>query len=215
MFKNLIAIVFVLTFLLSACSSKQVPTESVDIPPIYTSAANTAIAEARFAPPTVTPIQEITVTSIQTFPAVSTPTPFMTLLPVPRVAAKGVPIHSLSNDCHNAAFISDLTFPDGAELAPGESFLKSWKFENTGNCPWRNKFSIIFRRGDDMGGTDTDIDKIVTPGRMVKISVSLTAPGKEGTYTGFWMLADADGNAFGNEVSVRIVVSKAAATPAP
>lgn len=74
---------------------------------------------------------------------------------------------------------------------------------------------MLFRRGDVLGGSDTEIEKVIDPGGSVKISVTLTAPEKEGTYTGYWMLADAGGNAFGNEVYVRIIVSKNAAPGVP
>ncbi|MGE5375455.1 MAG: hypothetical protein ACM3XO_10390 [Bacteroidota bacterium] len=40
-----------------------------------------------------------------------------------------------ANGCNHAGYISDVTIPDETVLAPGESFNKTWEFQNTGT--WR------------------------------------------------------------------------------
>ncbi len=71
---------------------------------------------------------------------------------------------------------------------------------------------IIFISGIEMDGETTEIDQDVSTGGTGEISVSLIAPETEGTYTGYWRLANSDGNAFGQSVYVMSVVSEDAAT---
>ena len=58
-----------------------------------------------------------------------------------------------------------------------------------------------------MDGETTEIDQDVFSGSVGDISVSLVAPDTEGTYIGYWKMADSDGNVFGQWVYVMIVVS--------
>jgi hypothetical protein len=66
-----------------------------------------------------------------------------------------------------------------------------------------------------MGGMTTSIDQYTFPGDTSKASVDLFAPETDGTYTGYWQLADEHGILFGEVVYVEIVVSgdSAALTP--
>ena len=65
---------------------------------------------------------------------------------------------------------------------------------------------VRFFNGDSMSGLDTEIGRAVASGRQAKISIALTAPALEGTYTGYWILADEYGTAFGMPFYVQIVV---------
>ena len=94
--------------------------------------------------------------------------------------------YSTAYGCYNAAYVSDVTIADGTVLAPGEEFVKTWKFQNTGSCDWSEDFWIAYSNGEDMDGDDTDIDEDATAGDTASISVSLVAPDDEGTYTGYW-----------------------------
>jgi hypothetical protein len=119
---------------------------------------------------------------------------------------------SCASGCDNAAYVSDVTISDGTELAPGQAFTKAWEFANTGSRTWSKAYSITFVSGNDMNGSDTEINQSVASGAYADISVSLTAPDEEGTYIGYWRLADKRGTVFGEQVYVQIVVSEAAAT---
>jgi hypothetical protein len=118
-----------------------------------------------------------------------------------------------SAGCNNAIYISDVTIPDGTVLAPGAKFVKTWMLENTGTCTWSTNYQLIFITGDQMGGTATSLSNTVAPSQQGQVSVSLTAPSVEGSYKGYWQLADGQGNPFGGQVTVVIVVSTATATP--
>jgi hypothetical protein len=78
--------------------------------------------------------------------------------------------------------------------------------ENTGFCIWKDSYALTFFEGNSMSGQDTEIGKTVTSGSQAKISISLTAPDAEGTYTGYWILADRNGYPFGMPFFVQIVV---------
>ncbi len=100
-----------------------------------------------------------------------------------------------------------MTIPDGTVLAPGEEFVKTWKLENTGNCAWDPNYSPVLTGGYGMDASSTAMDQLVKSDRKADISVSLVAPDADGTYYGYWSLADDVGNTFGATVYVEIVVS--------
>lgn len=195
-------------FLLTACGADAAQ-EGVDLSEIYTAAA--ASVEAQSSP---------TVAA-----ATSTPAATATLISFPSAAPATVTpqsaafslssSQSTANGCNNALYVSDVTISDGTTLAPDESFVKTWKFQNTGTCTWEEDYLITFVSGNAMDGDDTEIGEEVASGSSAEISVALVAPSSEGSYTGYWRLADADGNEFGQSVYVMIVVSDDASTLTP
>lgn len=149
--------------------------------------------------------------------ATSTPTPSPTVIPTStptQVVASPTNTAQIwywsyyYYTCADSEYIKDMNIPDGTVLAPGETFTKTWKFKNTGDCKWTSDFSITFVDGDDMDGSDTEIDQTVNVNKKAEISIELTAPDDEGTYVGYWQLADEYGNTFGDTVYVEIVVEE-------
>ena len=59
---------------------------------------------------------------------------------VPNIATptSGV-LYTYSSGCNNAAYVSDVTVADGDDMAPGETFTKTWELLNTGSCSWSNE----------------------------------------------------------------------------
>jgi hypothetical protein len=53
--------------------------------------------------------------------------------------------------CDQAQFVADVTIPDGTSLAPGATFLKTWRLKNIGTCTWTTSYSAVFSSGDQMG----------------------------------------------------------------
>ena len=207
---RLMTIGLLLAFLMSACeyTTPTPPAESI-LYNIQTAVAATISAEKSAVPkPTATP------------PPTPTPTliPYITFAPIAATPTSqvGSSTYSKYYYCHDSTYIKDMTIPDGTIMAPGEKFVKTWKFQNTGSCTWESDFSIVFVDGNDMNGSDTDIDTTVYVNKRAEISVSLRAPTKAGTYVGYWQLADEYGNTFGDWGNVKIVVSKAVTnTPTP
>ena len=68
---------------------------------------------------------------------VATPTPLpgtptATPLPMPTV-------------CNlDAAFVADVTVPDGTVFSPGARIDKIWRIRNSGNCPWESGYQWVF-----------------------------------------------------------------------
>lgn len=100
--------------------------------------------------------------------------------------------------CDRAAFVSDITVPDGTEFEPGEDFKKTWRLKNDGTCTWNTGYALVFDDGNAMNGpVSIPMPENVAPGETVDLSVNLTAPSKSGTYRGNWLLRNASGSAFG------------------
>lgn len=116
-------------------------------------------------------------------------------------------------ECQNAAaFVADVTISDNTVLAPGEQFVKTWRVENSGSCPWSPEYRLIFVEGDQMGGpANVPLPQTVAPGGEVDVSVTLTAPTEPGSYRGDWKLESPAGIEFGSRgdyaLYVQIVVS--------
>ena len=120
------------------------------------------------------------------------PTPVPTNTPVPTPTATEIP-------CDRAAFVSDVTVPDGTDYDPGEVFTKTWKLKNTGSCTWTSGYDLVFDHGDQMGAPAAIQLTAGTIGQNqnVDVSVQLTAPGSAGGYNGFYKLRNPDGLIFG------------------
>jgi len=117
---------------------------------------------------------------------------------------------------YEASFVSDVTIPDGTELDPGASFVKTWRVENSGTCDWEEGFQLLFASGDQLGGpAGVDLPSLAV-GEGLDISVDLTAPSSPGTYQGDWRFRSLEGSLFGTNLIVEIVVPEPATdTPEP
>ncbi len=153
-------------------------------------------------PPTLTPI----IPSLTPVVPTSTPPPTLTPVPVP---------------CDRAAFVADVTVPDGTNFAPGTTFVKTWRLKNNGSCTWTTAYALVFDSGNAMDGpVEVAMPGNVAPGQQVDLSVTLKAPGTAGTYQGFWKLRNASGARFGIGANaagsfwVKITVGNTA-TPGP
>ena len=121
-----------------------------------------------------------------------------------------------------ADFVADVTVPDGTTFTPGQTFVKTWQLKNSGTNAWSSSYSLVYVRGDQMGGpASVPLSGTVAAGATVEVSVSLTAPAKLGSYTGFWMLRNPAGKLFGisadanQPVYLKINVGGVAGAPPP
>ena len=123
-------------------------------------------------------------------------------------------------NCKDAAvLLQDVTFPDGTHVERGQTFTKTWRVRNTGTCPWDEKYSLVFLSGDQMGAPNSTPMPVTAPKADADISVDLTAPSADGSYTGYFQLRDPSGQviSIGLEKSiwVKVVVGNAAPTNPP
>jgi hypothetical protein len=106
-----------------------------------------------------------------------------------------------------AVFVADVTIPDGTTIAPGASFVKTWKLQHAGTTTWTTSYSLVFVSGDQMGTiVAVPLAQSVEPGQQVELSVNMTAPSNNGKFQGYWRMKNAAGQLFSDSVYVLINV---------
>ncbi len=98
----------------------------------------------------------------------------------------------------NMAYVADVTIPDGTVLAPGATFLKTWRAQNTGTCDWKDGTQLVFADGEQMRGPAAVSVPVTSPNGTADISVNLTAPATPGRYAGRWRMRSPDGTIYGS-----------------
>jgi hypothetical protein len=100
--------------------------------------------------------------------------------------------------CDAAAFVSDVSYPDGTAVSPGGSFVKTWRLKNVGTCSWTTSYALVFFNGDAMNAPSAvALAGNVNPGQTADLSVTLVAPNGDGKYRGYWKLRNASNGLFG------------------
>ncbi len=221
LYRKLFTIQISLVLLLTACAGSTEPTKNVDA--IITESVGTMVASffgtqtAMYTPPSPTSTVTQTPFPTPTQPATSLPSATATVyyvFPTPTLGTiiagtltTGTPNPgALGAGCNNLAFVRDVTIPDGAKLKPKEDFFKTWKVENTGTCKWLPQYSLVLVGGSDLGAGVTKLQKTVEVGSWTELSVNVTAPGGDGSYTSYWRLADANGVLFGSTLDITFEV---------
>jgi hypothetical protein len=197
-----LAAVLLTAIVLAGCGGKPVATQV----PLTTLAAQTVqamLTQVALAA-TATPTLGLPVPSATQAPATATlPIPILpsaTASLIYTQAFYGTPgVHpTLTTFCNAAFFVGDIGLKDGAKLAAGEAFTKTWDVRNIGTCTWNRDYRIIFNGGKHMDGADwARFPQIVAPGDHLFLSINMIAPAKSGTYIGYWMLQAPDGSKFG------------------
>ncbi len=174
--------ILILPALACNLTGSQTADAAATLNPLYTAAAQTLEAMASLG--TTTP---------GSFPPVDA---FATTTPTLSFENPSAP--QSVNLCHAAAFIKDVTIPDGSVLTSGTAFTKTWRLKNVGTCSWSTSYALVFVNGDGLNGpTSVNLSKVVNPGDLVDLSVNLNTPTKSGHYRGFWKLRTNSGVLFG------------------
>lgn len=126
-----------------------------------------------------------------------TPTPTPTVLPTVVVDPACEP---------SARFVEDVTVPDDSLYNSGVRFTKTWRLRNDGPCKWEPGTEWVFISGDLLGAQSPMPVELAEPNRIVDISVEMVAPSAPGTYKSFWRLRRSNGEFFGDQAYVRIIV---------
>jgi hypothetical protein len=105
-----------------------------------------------------------------------------------------------------AAFVADVTIPDGTVVAAGATFTKTWRMRNTSSCDWGEGYTIAFFSDTPMHPTGSEPVRPTPSNAIAEISVPLTAPTQPGVYTTTWRLKDPAGRFFGHRVFAVIQV---------
>jgi hypothetical protein len=110
-------------------------------------------------------------------------------------------------------FVADVTYPDNNMknppfVAPGTTFVKTWRLQNTGTCIWTTNYKLLFAYGNvaeaQMSGQPVLIPASVAPGQLIDLNVTMVAPMKPAIYQGFWQMENANGGRFGQTIWVGI-----------
>lgn len=173
-----------------ACSPFAAPTPqpAATLNALYTAAAQTlsgmstqAVA-TQFSP---TPTLSLSVPT-------ASPVVFETYTPVPPLSP--VPV----SRCDAAAFVTDVTYPDGSNVTLGGTFTKIWRLKNVGTCTWTTSYALVYMNGERFAGpAAVGMPTNVGPGQTVDLAVNLTAPNASGHYRGYWKLRNASNVVFG------------------
>ncbi len=159
----------------------------------------------KFALTSLLLILTLTACSISVSSNEASPTPFfltatlpVTHTPFPRPATPSptsitATVNPTLAACkERAVMLQDVTILDNTYIAPGASFTKTWRFENSGTCTWTG-YTVVFASGDRMGAPDSVPVPTTASGATVDISVKLTAPTAYNSYAGYFVLNDQNG----------------------
>jgi hypothetical protein len=187
--KFLIPVIALLTILACSPFAASTPQPAATLNALYTAAAQTlegmstqaAIATQLSPTPTLS-LSVLTPSPI----AVNTFTSVPPLSPVP------------VSRCDSAAFVDDVTYPDGSTVPLGGAFTKIWRLQNTGTCTWTTSYALVYVSGERFGApAAVAMPTNVGPGQTVDLAVNLTAPNQSGSYRGFWKLRNSSNVLFG------------------
>jgi uncharacterized protein YkwD len=98
-----------------------------------------------------------------------------------------------SAQCTNGAIlVADVTVSDNSKVSSGKVFTKTWKFKNSGTCPWVG-FTVNYASGDRMNVAASVPVPETAAGGTVELSVDLTAPVADGMYATYFSMQSATG----------------------
>jgi len=106
----------------------------------------------------------------------------------------------------NAAFVLDVTIPDGTVVSPGQSLHKVWRMRNTGTSTWGSGYEWVFISGEQMGAPSSVSVPSTSPGNTADIAVDMVAPNDPGAHCGTWRMRNPDRVFFGDQAWICVHV---------
>jgi hypothetical protein len=113
-----------------------------------------------------------------------------------------------------ARFVRDVTMPDGSEIAPCSTFVKSWRVRNDGAKDWPDGCHLVCAGGDNLLPKNGDDFVLRHPvpataaGDEVELSLELCAPSATGRHVGYFRLENPVGGYFGQRLWADIRVAE-------
>ena len=185
--KLLIPVLALITILACSPLAASTPQPAATLNALYTAAAQTLEGMSTQAAIAT----QGSVTPTLSF-SVSTSSPVATFTTVPPLSP--VPV----SRCDSAAFVGDVTYPDGSSVPLGGAFTKIWRLQNSGTCTWNTSYALVFVTGERFSApVAVPMPTNVGPGQTVDLAVNLTAPNQSGHYTGYWKLRNSSNVLFG------------------
>lgn len=189
--RSIFSLALVALLALAACGSTEADTQATAAA-IQTGAAETVNAQ-------FTLNAQLTPGATHTVQASNTPEASQTPAASPGATATTDTSGGTGGTCDVMGFVSDVTIPDGEDIAPSTAFTKTWRLKNNGTCTWSTNYTVVFASGEQMGGPASQaLTASIAPGATVDVSVELTSPATDGSYTGYWFLQNNAGENFGS-----------------
>lgn len=104
------------------------------------------------------------------------------------------------------AFLTDLTIPDGSEVAAGATMDKRWEVQNSGSCNWTDGYTLRLIAGVDLGASPQQALYPARSGARAVIRLVFQAPIEPGSYRSAWQAYSPSGDAFGDPVFIDFFV---------
>ena len=157
-----------------------------------------------------------TSTPVTETPLAWTPLPAQTGTPKPTTVESLPQTTSISESIFcldGASFLEDLTLPDGSLIDPGVEIDKRWLVQNTGSCDWGSGYRLVHIGVDPFVGKEEIALYPASSGSDAVWRVVLVAPNSPGDYVSRWQAHNADGEPFGDEVYLLVIVPTPTRTP--
>ncbi len=106
-------------------------------------------------------------------------------------------------------FLTDVTIPDGSQVAAGATMDKRWEVQNSGSCNWTDGYTLRLIAGVDLGANP---EQALYPARSnahAVIRLVFQAPIEPGAYRSAWQAYSPSGDAFGDPIFIDFVVPSA------
>lgn len=199
--RKLLSTILLIAVLLTSCSSVEATPEPMEVQNRINAAVAQTLAalstQVALVQPTDGPTPAPTENSEES-PTVEAGNPAVTALSQ-NVTALPKVTNTPGSCTDYAAYVADITIPDGTMVPPKTTFTKTWAIRNAGSCTWTPEYSMVWIGGDLKGNpnkvplTSTNI----LPGQTAHVSVSLSAPDEFKKYRSFWKLMNKSGQIFG------------------
>ncbi len=144
-----------------------------------------------------TPLPELTIPPRATF----TSAPQAVSSPQPIFCADG------------ARFLEDLSYPDGSLIEPGVELEKRWSVQNSGTCDWGPGYRLVHVGTDPFTAPREIALYPASSGADAVWRVVLVAPSSPGDYISRWQAQNPEGEPFGDEVYLLVVIPTPTRTP--
>jgi hypothetical protein len=193
--------------LIVACGPSATPAEPTpDVAAVRTSAASTVVARFTLTAAVFTPVPSLATEETETSATEEASATETQPVAVQVTNSSGTPEDLCDSLGFNPATV-DVNIPDNTVMSPGQEFIKTWKVQNTGTCPWGAGYVLAYAGyDDDMDGQFIAMTEVVQPGQEVEVSVQFQAPDQAGTYLSAWSMRNPAGVFFPEVVFVKIVV---------
>lgn len=160
------------------------------IPPTPARASATEAVHIAFASPTAVEI------------ALPTASPTARPSPTPEEPTATPPLPCVPS----LRYLSDITYPDGTPVSPGQRIQKQWQVENNGSCDWQTGYHLKLVGGFPLGVFGEVSLYPARAGTQAVLEINFTAPLEAGLYRTAWQAFDPQNNPFGDTVYMEIVV---------